>query len=964
MPPHTLAPGARVVVRDEEWLVRRTHKAKPGGSAVHVVGLSNLVRGKEAIFLTDLDTIRELAPEDTDLVADDSPNYRKARLYLEALLRRTPPPAGDDRIYLGNRAAIHDAPYQLLPAAKALRQPRPRLLIADGVGLGKTIEVGILLTELIERQRAERILVVTLKSILAQFQQELWARFTIPLVRLDSVGIQRVQAKIPSSMNPFHHFDRVIVSIDTLKKDAKYRRYLEQCHWDAIVIDECQNVMDKSGASRSTAGLSQRAQLARLLSRTCDALILTSATPHDGKSENFASVIQLLEQTAIADRGNFTREDIEAFYVRRFKKDVAHESGDAFQERILQPVHVDASPFEDTVFSMLDRIEFRTVANQRNSKGILFRTLLLKAFLSSPAACLSTIDERLRTLERLHGKGGKDAGDIDHDVAALRGLRTAVAAVDHEQFPKYCRLREDLFNIGIGKRGDTTRVVIFSERIDTLQFLLTRLSEDLGLSDKQTALFYGAMDDQEQNRIISSFSAGDSPLRILLASDAAAEGLNLHHHCHRLVHFDLPWSLITLEQRNGRVDRYGQKRQPVLTYLLTRPGDPKLRGDLRILDLLIEKEAKAQQNLGDVAWLLDLHDAGAEEDRIALGIQQREDPDAILSPADKPDDSLDWLFENPDQGASPVAITEDPSLYPDDVSYCREAIAAIQERRGDITIEHHEHLRGFTLYPPDDLRHRLSYLPPELLEQKQGSHPVLKLTAERDRVMQALDDARKKDGDWPEWQLLWEQHPVCEWIDDSLLASFERHEAPVLRLQQGLQPGETVFVMHGQFTNSRGQPVVVEWFGVSCDEQTARSIRPIGEVLQQTGLDRATPNPGKPLTAAGRAALKGLLPAAVEKAKAHLRELRLQRMERLAEPLRQQIQGLTRWHAQRKQALQSERASATAGGRTLPAHRRRILDNEEHEADEVLAERKQWLQDGMLSNQEPCLRIVAALAKA
>jgi len=173
--------------------------------------------------------------------------------------------------------------------------------------------------------------VVALKSILSQFQKELWARFTIPLVRLDSVGIQRVQSRIPSNMNPFHYFDRVIISIDTLKRDEKYRRYLEACHWDVVVVDECQHVAVRS----KVGGLqeSQRARLARLLSRTSDALILTSATPHDGRAESFASLMNLLEPTAVANESDFTSEEVEDLFIRRFKKDIAHEVPDAFRER-------------------------------------------------------------------------------------------------------------------------------------------------------------------------------------------------------------------------------------------------------------------------------------------------------------------------------------------------------------------------------------------------------------------------------------------------------------------------------------------------------------------------------------------------------------------------------------------------------------------------------------------------------
>ncbi len=198
------APGARVEVRGEEWMVRKAEQTSTGDTAVHVTGLSELVRNKDAIFLTDLEPdLRVLAPEATELVADPSPGYRRTRLYLESLLRQSPPT--DSRLYRCHRGAMNPAEYQLVPAAKALAQPRPRILIADAVGLGKTIEVGILLSELIRRGRGRRILIVALKSVLEQFQEELWARFTIPLVRLDSVGLERVQRKIPANHNPFYY---------------------------------------------------------------------------------------------------------------------------------------------------------------------------------------------------------------------------------------------------------------------------------------------------------------------------------------------------------------------------------------------------------------------------------------------------------------------------------------------------------------------------------------------------------------------------------------------------------------------------------------------------------------------------------------------------------------------------------------------------------------------------------------
>jgi SNF2 family DNA or RNA helicase len=250
------APGMRVLIRDAEWLVRSVEPTKNDSWALHVVGVSELVRNREAVFIANAEKrIDILDPAQTKLVPDCSGKYLDARLYLESLLRQTAPT--DTKIYLGHRAAMDLLPFQLDPAIQALSSQRQRILIADAVGLGKTLEAGILLSELITRGKAKRILVVAVKSMLTQFQKELWARFSIPLVRLDSIGLQRVRSTIPTHHNPFNYYDRTIISIDTLKQDNEFRVHLENAYWDVIVIDEAHNVARRGGGASLTCTMSE-----------------------------------------------------------------------------------------------------------------------------------------------------------------------------------------------------------------------------------------------------------------------------------------------------------------------------------------------------------------------------------------------------------------------------------------------------------------------------------------------------------------------------------------------------------------------------------------------------------------------------------------------------------------------------------------------------------------------------------
>jgi SNF2 domain-containing protein len=237
-----VAPGSIVEVRDEEWLVTSAECGSDGW-LVQVQGLSELVAGTSASFYSSLDSISVLDPAHTTVVADGSSGYRDSRLWIEALIRKTPVPYGSQSLTVSTQMLADPLAYQRAAVVKALdpQHIRPRVLIADAVGLGKTLEIGMILSELVRRGRGERILIVSPKHVLEQMQHELWCRFALPFVRLDSAGIQKVRQKLPATRNPFTYFKRAIISIDTLKS-PRYKAHLARQFWDAVVIDESHNL--------------------------------------------------------------------------------------------------------------------------------------------------------------------------------------------------------------------------------------------------------------------------------------------------------------------------------------------------------------------------------------------------------------------------------------------------------------------------------------------------------------------------------------------------------------------------------------------------------------------------------------------------------------------------------------------------------------------------------------------------
>lgn len=461
------APGMRLIIRDEEWLVKRVDKNTFGSETLIVTGLSRLVKDKESIFISELEDITTIKPEETKLIPDKSPQFIESRLYMESLLRRKAPT--DNRLYVGHKAAMNTLEYQLDPAIISLDKPRQRILIADAVGLGKTLESGILMSELILRGKGKRILVVTVKSMMTQFQKEMWNRFSIPLVKLDSQGIQRIRSKIPSNHNPFYYYDKTIVSIDTLKRDSEYRNYLENSWWDIIVIDEAHNVAERGNH------VAQRARLAKLLSERSDTLIMLSATPHDGRPESFASLMNMLDPTAIANPKDYSKEDIKGLCVRRFKKDIRNQVEGNFEERQIHIEKGEASWKEEEVFDYFSKIQFKTIDGGKKS-GDLFKTTLEKSLFSSPAACIKTLTNRLNKLAK------EDiTEDREHDIKVLSTLKSMLESIKSEEFTRYAKLVELLKSKDYNWNPKNTkdRIVIFTERIETLKFLKENLLKDL-----------------------------------------------------------------------------------------------------------------------------------------------------------------------------------------------------------------------------------------------------------------------------------------------------------------------------------------------------------------------------------------------------------------------------------------------------------------------------------------------------
>ena len=930
------APGMRVIIRQEEWMVKKVEMNNMGNQALHCVGISPLVKDKESIFLTDIEDITIVNPAEVELIPDSSPHFRRTQLYLESQLRQQIPT--DTDLHIGNNAAMDLMPYQLEPAQMSLKRPRQRILIADSVGLGKTLEAGILMSELIARGKGKRILVVTTKSMMTQFQKEMWNRFTIPLVRLDSKKIQDIRSKLPSNYNPFFYYDKTIVSIDTLKRDVEYRTHLENAYWDIIVIDEAQNVAERGDRQ------AQRARLAKLLADRSDTMIMLSATPHDGRAKSFASLMNMLDPTAIADPEHYTKDDIKGLCVRRFKKDVKNQVAGSFLERVVTKELCPASEKEEKAYSVFAEMELQMDA-KRGTASQLFKTILEKSLFSSPAACIKSIDARLAKLRRRNGQ------DDIKDIESLETLREAVASIKPEDFSRYQKLLALLKSSEYGwTREKDDRVVIFTERIETMKFLASQLRRDLNLPNDAVQEISGEMSDTDQQDIVEKFGREESPIRILVASDVASEGLNLHYLSHRMIHFDIPWSLMVFQQRNGRIDRYGQQKRPDIRYMFIESANPRIKGDMRIIDILVDKEEQALKNIGDPTLLLGKYTAEEEEQVVSEVIEKGADSSAfkkLLEDGEKEFNPFEALMAASSEGSTPARTKTDETLF-SDIDYLEHSLGYLNNSEAH-PVRRLERVTGLDVTITPDMKRRLkALLPDEAMPQGE----TLRLSDDKNFCMSEMKRSMQNnmaETAWPKVQYLWKQHPLFTWINEKSDLLFDRGQAPIIGLNGVLKPSEIIFVVAGTIPNKKSTPLVDECFGLVYENGKYSNTLTIQEVLNKTGLnDLNIPNRNA-LAEAEIAEAMSLRQDVVARAKEYLDAKYKDYVSRMNPLLDEEINKLAKLESKHKDYQRTLFVDA------------RLRDENERKVDELFNKFETWVKDTLTIQNNPYIRIIAVI---
>jgi len=566
--PRAIRPGDLVRARRARWRVVRVH-AFGACQIVTVSGVAAPLLGVERRLLLPFDTIEGLSgPPQPRMVR--AATWRRA---CRALIAGDAPP-GSLRAAL--TARIDLLPHQLEPALAVLRGAGTRLLLADEVGLGKTIEAGLIVAELRARGWVDRVLVLTPPGLRNQWIEELTERFAIDAAAVDAGTLRRLAASLPIGVNPWRMVSTAVVSIDYLKRPEVLPAAAE-CRWDLVIADE----------AHAAAGDSDRRAAIHALAARAAYVLLLSATPHNGDRESFDALCRI----GSVDSGS------PLLVFRRTRADVG-----IGRTRRIHIARIRPSVEEARMHALLARYTTAVRAEQRGTDAWLALSVLHKRALSSAWSLAQSIDRRLAALDEAdraaaeqmalplgdpHGELIEDdqtpswpadlrLSDPARERRMLAGLLTSAqsAAARETKLNALARLL----------RRAQEPAVVFTEYRDTLLHVRDRITE--------TALvLHGGLGRDERLAVLDAFARG--PRRVLIATDAAAEGLNLHHRCRLVINLELPWNPMRLEQRIGRVDRIGQRRTVHAFHLIAHGT-----GEARLLARLRARVAVARADIG------------------------------------------------------------------------------------------------------------------------------------------------------------------------------------------------------------------------------------------------------------------------------------------------------------------------------------------------------------------------------
>jgi superfamily II DNA or RNA helicase len=656
--------GQLVIVRKRPFVVTEilpsaTGMAPDGIKTSNLVKLSSV---EDDGLGEELQVIWEIEPGTTVHERSTLPephsfdHPKRLQAFLDAVRWGAISQADDRALQSPFRSGIEIDDYQLDPVVRALSMPRVNLLIADDVGLGKTIEAGLVVQEMILRHRVRSVLIVCPSSLQIQWQEEMRDKFGLDFRIIDSETISILRRKRGIHVNPWSHFPRLITSIDYLKRERPLRTFRETLPagdqptypraYDLLIVDEAHNVAP-SGRGRYATD-SMRTQAIRVLTPHFEHKLFLSATPHNGYRESFASLLELLDNQRFS-RIVTDRTQLEAVMVRRMKSELKlrWDGSRRFAERVVKYLEVPYTEEERLAHRNLQqyselRLKNASSENERMAAEFVLK-LLKKRLFSSPAAFGITLEKHMNTIAGPRGVANylRDIDTYEDDYAddeayeaqigeAMGSASQALSPVSSEErrllkqlseYASKASLRADSKSLTLikwlnrtlkpGGKWNEERVILFTEYRATQKWLYDLLAREGFAGEDRLEMIYGGMDKEERERIKAAFQAhpNESAVRILLATDAASEGVNLQNHCSRLIHIEIPWNPNRMEQRNGRVDRHGQKADEVQIYHFVSKGFDSaittgkigdLEADLEFLMRAALKVETIREDLGKV----------------------------------------------------------------------------------------------------------------------------------------------------------------------------------------------------------------------------------------------------------------------------------------------------------------------------------------------------------------------------